>query len=103
MSCFHYQLLLQVEQGSFLVPTWMVKLGFLGGSAAKNPPVSPGDVDSISGLGRSPEGRNGNSFQYSWLGNPMDKAAWWATIHMAARVGRDLATKQQENMAKLGP
>ena len=33
----------------------------------------------------------------------MDKAAWWATIHMAARVGRDLATKQQENMAKLGP
>ena len=76
----------------------MVKLGFLGGSAAKNPPVSPGDVDLISRWGR-----NGNSFQYSWLGNPMDKAAWWATIHMAARVGHDLATKQQQNMAKLGP
>ena len=74
---------------------YMVKLGFLGGSAAKNPPVNPGDVDFISGSGRSPEERNGNSFQYSWLGNLMDKAAWWATIHVVARIRQDLATKQR--------
>ena len=75
---------------------YMVKLGFLGGSAAKNPPVNPGDVDLISGSGRSPEERNGNSFQYSWLGNPMDKAAWWATIQMVARIRHDFASKQQQ-------
>ena len=74
---------------------YMVKLGFLGGSAAKNPPVNPGDVDFISGSGRSPEEWNGNSFQYSWLGNLMDKAAWWATIHVVARIRQDLATKQR--------
>ena len=24
---------------------------------------------------------NGNPFQYSYLGNPMDGGAWWATVH----------------------
>jgi len=31
--------------------------------------------------GRSPEEGNGNPLQYSWLGNPMDRGAWWATVH----------------------
>ena len=35
----------------------------------------------IPGSGRSPEGRNGNPLQNSCLGNPMDRGAWWATIH----------------------
>ena len=35
----------------------------------------------ISGLGRSPEGGNGSPLQYSCLGNPMDRGAWWATVH----------------------
>ena len=30
---------------------------------------------------RSPEGGHGNPLQYSCLGNPMDRAAWWATVH----------------------
>ena len=38
------------------------------------------DTDSIPGSGRSGEG-NGNPLQYSCLGNPMDRAAWWDTIH----------------------
>ena len=50
----------------------------------KNPPVVAGgirDVSSISGLGRSPgEGRD-NSSQCSCLENPMDRGAWWATVH----------------------
>ena len=38
-------------------------------------------LDSIPGLGRSPEEENGNSLQYSCLENPMNREAWWATVH----------------------
>ena len=37
-----------------------------------------GDTGSISGLGRFPEGGNGNLLQYSCLENPMDREASWA-------------------------
>ena len=40
-----------------------------------------GDVGSISQLGRTPEGGNGNPVQYSYLDNPSDRGAWWATVH----------------------
>ena len=40
-----------------------------------------GDLGLIPGLGRSPEEGNGNSFQYSCLGNPMDRGALWAIVH----------------------
>ena len=43
-----------------------------GGSVVKNPPANTGDVDSSPGLGRCPGERNGNSLQYSCLGNPRD-------------------------------
>ena len=59
-------------------------MGFPGGSVVKNPPANTGDardVDSIPGLGRSPGEGNGNPLQNSCLGNPMDKGAWWATVH----------------------
>ena len=39
---------------------------------------------SIPGLGRSPGEGNGNPLQYSRLENPMDRGAWWATIHGVA-------------------
>ena len=48
-------------------------LGFPGGSAVKNPLVNAGDAGSIPGSGRSPEEANGNTLQYSCLGNPMDR------------------------------
>ena len=35
----------------------------------------------IPELGRSPGEGNGNPLQYSCLGNPMDRGAWWATVH----------------------
>ena len=41
----------------------------------KNPPANAGTVGSILGLGRSPGQGNGNPFQYSCLGNPMDRGA----------------------------
>ena len=54
----------------------------------KNPPVNAGDVrDSglILGSGRSAGEGNGNPFQYSCLGNPMDGGAWQATVHGVAK------------------
>ena len=39
------------------------------------------DTGSIPGLGRSPGEGNGNPLQYSCLENPMDRGAWWATVH----------------------
>ena len=45
------------------------------------------------GLGRFPGKGNGNPHQYSCLENPTDQGAWQATVHGAARVGHDLATK----------
>ena len=39
------------------------------------------DSGSISGSRRSPGEGNGTSLQYSCLGNPMDRGAWWATVH----------------------
>ena len=50
-------------------------------------------MGSVPGLERSPGEGNGNPLQYSCLENPMDRGAWWATVHGVARVGHDLATK----------
>ena len=34
-------------------------------------------------------------------GNPMDRGAWWATVHRIANiVGHDLATEQQQQFEK---
>ena len=46
--------------------------GFADVSVVKNPPVSAGDPGSIPGSGRPTREGNGNPFQYSCLGNPMD-------------------------------
>ena len=54
----------------------------------KNPPANAGDVGdecSIPAWGRSPGEGNGNPLQYSYLKNPMDGGAWWATVHGAAK------------------
>ena len=51
------------------------------------------DAGSVPGSGRSPEEGNGNPLQYSCLDNPMDRGAWWATVHGVTRVRHDLATK----------
>ena len=56
-------------------------LGFTGGLVVKNPLANVGDVALIPGLRRSPGEGNGNPLQYSCLGNPMDRGAWWTTFH----------------------
>ena len=40
-----------------------------------------GNAGLILGSGRSPGVGSGNLFQYSCLENPMNRGAWWATIH----------------------
>ena len=52
--------------------------------SGKESPVNAGDErdsSSIPGLGRSLGVGNGNPLQYSCLENPMDREAWWATVH----------------------
>ena len=68
------------------------KHSFPGGSDSKELACNAGDLGSIPGSGRSPGGGNGNPLQSSCLGNPMDRGAWWATVHGAQRVGQDGAT-----------
>ena len=55
--------------------------GCPGGSDGKESACNAGDLGSIPGLGRSPGEGNGNPLQYSCLENPMDRGAWWATVH----------------------
>ena len=58
--------------------------GFPDGTAVKNVLANAEDArdsGSMPGSGRSPRGGNGNPLQYSCLENPMDRRAWWATVH----------------------
>ena len=66
----------------------MKNLGFPGGSVVKNPPANAedtGDAGLIPGSGRSPGGGNSNPLQCSCLENPIDRGAWWATVHRVAK------------------
>ena len=63
-------------------------VGFPGGSVVKIRPANAGvtgDAGSIPGLGKSAGAGNGNPLQYTFLENPMDREAWWATVQGVAR------------------
>ena len=54
----------------------------------KNLPANAGDIKDaglILGSGRSPGGSFGTLLQYSYLENPMDRGALWATVHGVAK------------------
>ena len=58
----------------------------------KNLPANAGDIRDMGsnpGSGRSPGGGHGNPLQYFCLENPMDRGAWWVTVHGLQRVGHD--------------
>ena len=67
-----------------MVPYWLNE-PFPGGSEGKESAYSAWDLGLIPGLGRSPEEGNGNPLQYSCLENPMDRGAWWATVHRVTK------------------
>ena len=60
------------------------------------PTANAGDTGLLPGSGRSPGEGNGHPFQFSCLGNPMDRGTWWASVHRITRVGQDLTAKQQQ-------
>ena len=81
------QMKLTLKWGEHLTLTlWSpLNLGFPVGSVVKNLLADAGDVGLITGLERSPGGGNGKPLQYSCLENPMNRGAWWATVHRGAK------------------
>ena len=67
-------------------------MGFSGGTVVRNLPANAGDLSSIPGSGRSPGEGDGNPLQCSCLGNPMDRGAWQAAVHEAAKSQKQLST-----------
>ena len=74
-------ILLPVSNNMFLISIW----GFPGSSVGKESVCNAGDMALIPGLGRSPGEGIGYPLQYSYLENSMDRGAWWATVHEAAK------------------
>ena len=63
-------------------------LSFPVGVGSKNLPARGGDVrdmDSISGLERSPGGGHDNPLQYSCPENPIDRGAWQPIVHRVSK------------------
>ena len=61
----------------------------------KNLPAHAAEVRNmalIPGLGRCPGGGNGNPVQYSCLENPMNRGAWWVTVHQFSSVAQSCPT-----------
>ena len=91
--CFLIELDCEAVQLSFLCACLFILFfaiaknilrGFPGGSVVKNPPANAGDTgdaSSIPVLGRPSEEGNGKPLHFSYLGDPMDRGAWWAPGH----------------------
>ena len=56
-----------------------------GGSHSKESACNAGGLGSIPGSGRSPGGGRGNPLQSFCQENPMQRGAWWATVHGVAK------------------
>ena len=70
------------------------------GSVVKNLPANEGDTGSVPGLEIPPGGGQDNPLQYSCLGNPMDRGAWWATVHRIAKSWTRLIEHVRINLNK---
>ena len=70
-----------------------------GDSDGQASAYNAGDPGSTPWSGRSPGEQNGNPLQYSYLGNSMDKEAWWSTVCGVAKVRHNLATKPPPNVS----
>ena len=51
----------------------------------KNLPANAGDSGSIPGPEKAFGEENGKPLQFSCLENPMDRGAWWATVHRVVK------------------
>ena len=78
---------------------------FPGVSVVKNPPANAVDRTQVLSLGweDSPVEDNGNSLQYSYLGNPTDRGAWWTIVHgMAKELGTPSQLKNSNSIIIIG-
>ena len=66
----------------------------------KEPSCNAGDAGLIPGSGISPGGGNGNPRQYSCLGNPVDRGAWWIQSIGLQRVRQYLVTEHAHTFLK---
>ena len=83
-ACIHLLIYIYIYIG---LPWWLT---------GKESTCSAGDArdaGSILGLGRSPGGGHGNPVQYSCLKNPMDRGAWWVTVHGVPESGMTEVTE----------
>ena len=93
----HKQYLFQIgnSRTASIIVYAVTDMGFPHSSISKESACNVGDLGSIPGSERPPG--EGNGFllpvQYSCLGNPMDRGAWWATVNGITRVRHDLVTK----------
>jgi len=60
-------------------------MGFPDGSDGKKFACNVGDLPLMTGSGRFPWRRIWQ-LQYSYLGNSMNRGAWWATDHGVAKI-----------------
>ena len=59
-----------------------------------------GEVRLIPGWGRLPGGSHSSPLQYSCLENPMDRGAWWATVHRVTESDMAEATEHSSILAR---
>ena len=62
-------------------------------SVGKKSVCNAGDPGSIPGLGGFPREGKGNPLHHSYPENPVDRGAWWVTVHGVTRVRHDLEIK----------
>ena len=78
---------------------WIMSQGFPGATVAKNLPASTGDsrdMDSIPWLGKSRRVGNGNLFQNSCLGNPIDRGS----CGLQSMVSEEVDTTEQRELKR---
>ena len=75
----------QIEKAKYYAIPIIRYHGLPCGSDGRESACSAGDLGSILRSGISPGEGNGNPLQYTCLENPMDRGAWWATVHGVAK------------------
>ena len=74
---------------------WIFYSGIPSGSGVKNLSAHAGDVGQIPGSGRSPEKEMATHSSILAWRIPMDRGAWWATVHRVTKSWNNLVTKQR--------
>ena len=69
----------------------------------KGPPANAGNTGLILGSGGFPGEENGYPLHYSYLENPMDRGAWWATVRGVTKSQRQLSMYTRKELRSHKP